>query len=546
MATIFFACDDDGDDPGPVGPSISSISPTSGVVGDTLTINGSNFGTNPSVTIGNQTATIIGTASATSIQVQVPQLNPGAYDVVVTAGDESVTASTQFTVNEDSENEVPANDPARELALHMLDNMNVVVDPQLGGISRINDGGLDPIPVADEVTSNLAAYPDDTFFEEVTYKGAFDPSASETWMDGWTNLYRAGYLAGGGTNSAAYDPANTAIIVNLSQNIVGDRTLSADSVYRIDGYTFVEDGTLTIEPGSVIIAETEPTTGDPISALIITRTATIMADGTAEEPIIMTSENDNGSLTELSTGEWGGLVILGEASTYNEGATEVQIEGIPTSVPAMYGGNNDDDNSGVIRYVSIRYTGDEIAAGNELQGLTLGGVGRGTTIDYVESFASSDDGIEIFGGTVNLKHFVIAFAEDDSYDFDAGWKGNGQFLFAIQSDASDAIFEWDGAIPDAAPLYTDATLYNMTLIGGSAGAVQAILMRDNTAGVVANSIITDFGGKALQVEDLPDTDADSYGRFQNGEIEILNNIWNVGEQYTQINSGDSGIIQLTE
>lgn len=436
--------------------------------------------------------------------------------------------------------------PATELALHLIENNNAVADLGIDGSNLTSSEAV--------VTSDLAAYPAGDFFTEVSYKGAFDPSASSTWLDGWSLLSRGGYLGGTASNQYAFDPADTtgagSVLVDLPQTIVGNRTLDADSIYRFDGYTFVENGELLIEAGTVLIARTEPTTGDPISGLIITRSATINAQGTADAPIIFTSEDDTeeGGLTELSTGEWGGLIILGEGIVNEDGASELQIEGIPSAIPALYGGANNADNSGILRYVSIRYTGDAIAAGNELQGLTLGAVGSGTTIEFVESFASSDDGVEIFGGAAELKYFAVGFAEDDSYDFDLGYEGNIQFGFAIQNTdqtASDTFIEWDGAVDDNNPIYSDPSLYNMTFIG-NARSDQAVLMRDNTAGVLANSIIVDEGGKGIQVENLANTEGDSYNRLVNGEIEILSNVFDLGDEISRLTTGSSGVILPTE
>ena len=541
FVVTFTACEDD-EEPSADTPAISSITPNSGEPGTVVTIAGSTFGSSPTVNFGSTAATV-SSATATSISTTVPSgLAAGAVNVSVTAGGQTSNA-VSFTVEEPD-----IDDPAAELVLHLMDNENVIVDPEFGGVSRETDGMLDPRPSADDVTTSLASYPEDDFFTEVNYKGAFDPAAAGTWLDGWSLLSRAGYLPGSGGQAYAYNTADTAgIVITLPQAIDGDLTLESDYIYKLDGYSFVENGTLTIEPGTVIISAVTPSTGDPVSALIITRSAMIMAEGTVDEPIIFTSELDNEveNLTPTDVSLWGGLVLLGEGETLQDGATEVQIEGIPSAIPALYGGDNNEDNSGVLRYISIRYTGDEISTGNELQGLTMGGVGSGTTIEYIESFASSDDGVEIFGGAANVKYFAVAFADDDSYDFDAGWVGKGQFWFAIQADGDgDQIGEWDGAIPDAAEIYSNPTIYNGTFIAGSTAATQAIVMRDNTAGTVANSILTG-PTRGIQVEDLGDSEDDSYHRLVNGEIQFLNNIWSFGDQ-TEFSSGDNGIITLTE
>ena len=172
--------------------------------------------------------------------------------------------------------------------------------------------------------------------------------------------------------------------------------------------------------------------------MIILR-AKIIAAGTHNNPIVFTAldERDNpGSLSLATTQKWGGLIVLGKADL-NHLEDELEIEGFPSgsSEYIKYGGNDDTDNSGVIRYVSIRYGGYEFAAGEEINGLTLGAVGSGTTIEYVEVYNNSDDGIEFFGGTVNTKYMVMAYNEDESFDIDQGYRGKNQFWFVIQKPA---------------------------------------------------------------------------------------------------------------
>ncbi|TCS86881.1 hypothetical protein EDD80_106192 [Anseongella ginsenosidimutans] len=336
--------------------------------------------------------------------------------------------------------------------------------------------------------------------------------------------------------------------VILYEPVTADRTLSSDSVYFLDGFVFVNSGTLTIEPGTVIMAFESPSAwaenvnpGITSSTLIVTREAKINAVGTEDAPIIFTSVEDQEALdgtvnlTPTSSGLWSGLIVLGKAPIHKAGASETTIEGLPNGFNntsgVTYGGNDAAHSSGNLEYVSIRFTGSETSPGEEIQGLTLGGVGSGTTIENIDIFVSSDDGIEIFGGTVNIKNISVVFAEDDSYDFDLGWKGYGQFLFALQrADAADHGGEWDGADPDDAPLYTTARIYNATFIGkGAAGEVEAgnaaILMREGGALSVYNSIIADFNRKGIQVEDLA-KEGDAFDRLVNeGENAIGNNLW---------------------
>lgn len=336
--------------------------------------------------------------------------------------------------------------------------------------------------------------------------------------------------------------------VILPSSIDGDRTLVADSVYYIDGYVFVESGTLTIEPGTVIAAFEEPSevADGNESSLIVTRNARINGEGTADAPIIFTSEFDGEpfgesiTLNQTNSKLWAGLIVLGKAPINSEGANELQIEGIPDGESrALFGGDDSEHNSGILKYVSIRFSGAEIGPGDEIQGLTLGGIGSGTTIEYVDIFVSADDGIEIFGGTVTIKNISVSFAEDDSFDFDLGWSGTGQYLFAIQGgNSADHGGEWDGAKPDNNSVsYSTARLYNATLVGLGLNSPErdpsapAIMMRDGSAYSMYNSIVTDFNGLGIQIEDNSESE-DSYDKTildVNGDgASVAGNVWHTG------------------
>ncbi len=345
--------------------------------------------------------------------------------------------------------------------------------------------------------------------------------------------------------------AQTRITVTDASINAGDKVIwSADNEYVLSGAVFVEEGaTLTIEAGTVIKAESAQ--GVNASALIITRGAQIFANGTADRPIIFTSIDDDLTVADdldyTDRGRWGGVVLLGRASTNNAGNGERAVEGVKDVVSSgdprvLYGGTDDDDNSGVMQYVSIRHSGINVgdATGNEIQGLTLGAVGRGTTVDYVESFASADDGFEFFGGTVNTKHLVSAFNADDAFDYDEGFRGKGQFWFAILApDEAGAAAEQDGAIGDeTGSPYAIPVFYNATYIGPGLGNVpptatdraELMIFRDNAGGKYYNSVFTEFetanGGNAINVEDVAATPTtDSRARLEAGDIALENNIW---------------------
>lgn len=281
--------------------------------------------------------------------------------------------------------------------------------------------------------------------------------------------------------------------VTLEGSITSDMTLDASKTYHIKGFVFIEDGaTLTIPAGTLL--EGLPGQGENASALVVKMGARLIANGTEAEPIIMTGLGDGkeGKYDKEIRGLWGGLILLGKATTNNSIAK--RIEGIPEQYDAFYGmdgnaGADDGDNSGSLRYLQIRHGGTDIGAGNEINGLTLGAVGNGTTIEYIEVISNKDDGVEWFGGSVNTSHILVALCGDDAFDYDEGFHGKGQFWVAIQdNDAGDRCAEQDGGTGDdeeAAP-YAQPVIFNATYYGNNQG--HFMVFRDNAAGTYANSI----------------------------------------------------------
>ena len=332
--------------------------------------------------------------------------------------------------------------------------------------------------------------------------------------------------------------------VTVSGNITENTTWSADNEYILDGVVFVTGGAdLTIEPGTVIKAED----GEDLnaSALVVTREGRIFAEGTRQNPIIFTSVLDTGlAMGKNNTGLWGGVVILGSAPTNNP--SDKAVEGIneiadPISL-AQYGGDDPQDTSGVFRYVSIRHTGMNIgsSAGNEIQGLTMGGVGAGTTIEYVESFDSADDGFEWFGGTVNTRYLVSAFVEDDGFDTDEGFRGKNQFWFAIQdTDQAGHMAEQDGSSTDAEDTrpFGYPQIANATYIGtGNYDNIdntpegdpeESILLRDNTGVAYYNSVFADdFKYPFLVAEDVEgNSEFDTRARLEADSVNFKNSVF---------------------
>jgi hypothetical protein len=264
-------------------------------------------------------------------------------------------------------------------------------------------------------------------------------------------------------------PTSTQTITKAGA-ITANETWTANNIYKIVGKVVVEDGvTLTIDPGTII--KGEEGTGTLASALVVAQGGTLNAVGTPSAPIIFTSVLDNiqpGQLTgtnldETDQGLWGGLIVLGRAPiSAGDGDVLSQIEGIPTSDAfGAFGGTDINDGSGNMQYISVRHGGALIGAGNEINGITLGGVGLGTTIANVEVVANLDDGIEFFGGTVNVTNAVVGFCGDDAIDIDMNYSGTVDNFIVVNGTNSDESMEIDG------PEGTTYTNGLFTLVNGT-------------------------------------------------------------------------------
>jgi len=310
-------------------------------------------------------------------------------------------------------------------------------------------------------------------------------------------------------------------------------TWQADTVYVLQEFVFVDTlAELHIEEGTVIKAKDGQ--GANAAALIVARGGKIFAEGTAEHPIIFTTKYDdvtdpNDMLPE-DRGLWGGVILLGR-STNNVPGGVGQIEGIPElELRGRYGGDNENDNSGIMRYVSIRHGGTDIGAGNEINGLTFGSVGSGTTIDFIEVYNNNDDGYEWFGGTVNTKHLVSAFNRDDAFDYDQGFRGKHQFWFVLQ-DSTNGIGnrggEHDGgtssaitAQPYSMPLISNATFIGSGANSNNADNDRALYFRENAGGFYMNSIFTDFKGICVKLGDV-----ETFNMMQANNLKLSSNLW---------------------
>ncbi|HTU09918.1 MAG TPA: hypothetical protein VMG08_03380 [Allosphingosinicella sp.] len=252
---------------------------------------------------------------------------------------------------------------------------------------------------------------------------------------------------------------------------------------------------LTIQPGALLVGE------GTTSYLVVNRGSRLLAQGNAANPIIFTARANLNTgatgVTESSQGLWGGVILLGRApisdcNTAVPGGSATCQQVIEGTTNSLYGGASPNDNSGVLQYVQIRYSGVAIAPGNELQGLTMGGVGQLTTIDHIQVHNSSDDGIEIFGGRPNLKHIVITGADDDGLDTDLGYRGTVQFLLAVQRDTSngDSMIEADSngnedALPRQYTRVSNATFVQRSTVQG----LNTILIRGGADYALLNSVV---------------------------------------------------------
>ena len=294
-------------------------------------------------------------------------------------------------------------------------------------------------------------------------------------------------------------------IVEVSGDISTNTTWSADKIYLLKGFVYVTEGaTLTIQPGTII-------KGDKLtkSSLIITRGSKINATGTVDKPIVFTSNQPAGS---RNTGDWGGLILLGKAPV-NQPGGEVIIEGGLTATNGglaskytTYGGTVSADNSGVLKYVRIEYGGVPFAPDNEINGLTLGGVGNGTVMDYIMVYRAGDDSFEWFGGTVDAKHLISVGGLDDDFDTDFGFSGNVQFGLAqrypsIADISGSNGFESDNdASGSNFTPTTSAVFCNMTIVGPrttpsltiNANYQHGAQIRRSSSISIYNSIIADY------------------------------------------------------
>jgi hypothetical protein len=297
-----------------------------------------------------------------------------------------------------------------------------------------------------------------------------------------------------------------------------DVTLTNDVYWVLRGAVFIANATdISIQPGTRIIGEFAT-----LGTLVIEQGGRIIANGTADAPIVFTSDQPIGS---RGRGDWGGLIINGRAPINLPGGT-----GLGEGDTGQYGGTFADDNSGTLRYVRVEYAGIEFSPDNELNGIAFQGVGRGTTVDYVQVKYNKDDGVEFFGGTVDAKHLVLSANGDDSMDWTFGWQGRVQYVVINQrADDADNGFEGDNSgnnndlLPRANP-----TVYNATLLGDpftnfGNESDDGMEIREGTAGTFRNFIVQGFKEYGLDVSNTATIAEANAGRLTFGNGIFFNN-----------------------
>jgi len=334
-------------------------------------------------------------------------------------------------------------------------------------------------------------------------------------------------------------PPTTDSVITLSGDISADRTLDASKKYLLKGFVFVTKGAkLTIPAGTIIMGERSSK-----GTLIITRGSKIDAQGTATKPVIFTSSQVAGA---RQPGDWGGIVLLGKAPI-NAAGSEAKLEGGLTPTAGgdekqyiFYGGSDVADNSGSIVYARIEFAGIALSPDNELNSLTMGGVGSGTKLSYIQVYRAGDDAFEWFGGTVNADHLVATYTWDDDFDTDFGYSGNVQFGLAQRhrnlADISGSNgFESDNnadgttATPQTKAIFSNMTIVGPIIAGNSVSGVNtqfqnAALIRRNSASSIRNSILIGFPNGVFIDGSRGNPTHKNLGMGTDGQLQFKNNI----------------------
>ena len=343
-------------------------------------------------------------------------------------------------------------------------------------------------------------------------------------------------------------PINVPSSTTISGSINTTTTLTSDKVWTLKGYVYVTDGAkLIIQPGTIIVSDIAEK-----GALCIERGAQIIAEGTSIKPIVFTSGKPDG---QKNPGDWGGIVILGRAQTNR--ASEPTIEG---GIGRPYGGTNNSDNSGILKYVRIEYAGIAALPNSEINALTLGAVGNGTIIENVQTVYANDDAFEFFGGTVSAKNLYSFATADDDFDFDFGYTGsvsNGVAKrdpqFVDNGDAGNGVeCDNDGTGSSAQP-FTHPKLDAMVLVGPFDATALAnhnlgLRWRRATQFTITNSKILGYqkGGFSIESNETAQSYKDGVSKFENNEIQAFDPLLNFRSTSLLFTASDMKTKALTQ
>ncbi len=384
----------------------------------------------------------------------------------------------------------------------------------LPGMNETNATSIDPSTI-------------DSEFAAEDFVGAFEPglSAEESWAFGWTvpnSVFTAGCPTHPNVSDITASSNVTAppsgSVCEVFGTITSDLTLTPFNTYALRGSVFVgfdqgpdianpagnpADGenpaVLNVQAGTTVFGVS------PTDFLVINRGSQINATGTAASPIIFTSDDDVRGLNGVGDerGQWGGLIINGRAPINNcaTPAVPVSCETSGEGGTGNYGGNGPNDNSGTLNYVRVQFAGFEITPDNELNGIAFQGVGDGTNVDFVQVHNNDDDGVEFFGGTVDVKHLVLTGVDDDALDWVAGWNGSAQFVLIVGDGAGDNGFEGDNnsSNNNVAPR-SNPTIANWTAVGAPNEDL-GMQIREGTAGTFINGVVSSWDDGCLDVDD---------------------------------------------
>lgn len=341
----------------------------------------------------------------------------------------------------------------------------------------------------------------DGYFDTVDYIGAFD--GSNDWTLGWTyGIHNTVTDCPEGTTEVSEVTAGQ-LTCAISGTLTDDVTLSPGATYQLTGavfvgkdiaaqdYTAADSAILTVEPGVTVFGQSGA------DYLVVSRGSKLEAAGSESAPIVFTSASDiRGTVSEDDSGLWGGVVLNGQAPN-SEGAN---VPGEANT--GTYGGDIADDNSGTLQYVQVKYAGFKVDGENELNGVAFQSVGSGTKVDYLQVHNNSDDGVEFFGGTVDVKHLVLTGNQDDSLDWTQGWSGRVQYVLIKQNDlGGDHALEGDGAAggtPNSKP-----TIANLTFIGSNSPDSNGMDIRKGSEGAFYNFLFVEPAaeGSCLDIDD---------------------------------------------